>query len=51
MIVGDTQRIILYGKIGYLETQDIPAYVIKAMNELIKLGYDKQLSAEEKLSK
>jgi uncharacterized SAM-binding protein YcdF (DUF218 family) len=51
MLVGDTQRILPYGKIGYLEIQDVPEQVENAMEELIKLGYDQQLTTTYKLPK
>jgi len=45
-VVGDLQRIKLYSKAGFQISQDIPDDVWKAYEELVKLGYDKQLSKE-----
>lgn len=46
IMVGDLQRIDIYGKNGFQIKQDIPSYVNEAFNELVKQGYDKQLVKE-----
>lgn len=43
VMVGDTQRIIEYPKLGYQIKQDVPKKVLEAFNQLIKLGYTKHL--------
>jgi uncharacterized SAM-binding protein YcdF (DUF218 family) len=43
ILVGDAQRLMLYPEKGYTIPQDTPKEVEDAMNQLIKLGYDKQL--------
>lgn len=43
IIVGDTQRIKLYPKKGYIVPQDIPENVWKAYEELVKRGFTTQL--------
>ena len=39
IIVGDTQRIILYPHLGYFADQEVPVEVVDAMNLLIDSGY------------
>jgi len=46
-MVGDLQRIIEYPKLGFQIAQDVPPSVIAAMQELIRLGYDKHLMAPQ----
>lgn len=48
IMVGDLQRIRLYGKNGFQIPQQIPADVWKAYLALVQQGYDKQLIAESK---
>ncbi len=43
IMVGDLQRIRLYGENGFQIPQDIPADVWSAYEELVRLGYDKRL--------
>ena len=43
MIVGDFQRISAYGELGYQIPQPIPSEAWDAFDELVKLGYTKQL--------
>jgi len=43
IMVGDLQRIKLYPEKGFTIPQEIPAEVEQAMEQLIELGYDKQL--------
>lgn len=43
IMVGDLQRIDLYGKNGFQIKQDIPVEVINAYDKLISLGYIKHL--------
>lgn len=42
-MVGDLQRIDVYGKNGFQIAQEIPDNVWKAYNKLIDLGYTEQL--------
>jgi hypothetical protein len=42
-MVGDLQRIDLYGKNGFQIPQDIPENVMKAYKRLVENGFDKQL--------
>jgi uncharacterized SAM-binding protein YcdF (DUF218 family) len=42
-MVGDLQRIKTYGENGFQIPQEIPTEVWQAYEELIRLGYDKQL--------
>lgn len=43
ILVGDLQRIDLYGKNGFQIPQDIPEEVMLAFNELVKRGFDSRL--------
>jgi len=43
IMVGDLQRIDLYGKNGFQILQDIPANVMEAYKRLVGNGFDKQL--------
>lgn len=43
IMVGDLQRIDLYGKNGFQIPQDIPENVMKAYKRLVENGFDKQL--------
>lgn len=42
-IVGDFQRVKVYGQNGFQAPQDIPAHVWDAFEQLVALGYDKRL--------
>lgn len=44
VIVGDFQRMDLYAKKGYQLPQEIPAEAWKAFDQLVAMGYDKQLA-------
>jgi len=44
VIVGDFQRIELYGKLGYQLPQHIPEEAWQAYHTLVAMGYDKQLA-------
>ena len=44
VIVGDFQRMDLYAKKGFQLPEDIPQSAWDAFDELVKLGYDKQLA-------
>lgn len=46
LIVGDVQRIDVYAQKGWQIKQDMPEEVRNALQELIKLGYDKYLVKE-----
>jgi uncharacterized SAM-binding protein YcdF (DUF218 family) len=43
IMVGDLQRIIVYGERGWQAPQDVPARVQEAYERLIKAGYDRRL--------
>jgi len=43
MMVGDLQRIKYYPEKGFQIYQEIPEEVWKAYEELVKMGFDKQL--------
>ena len=45
-IVGDFQRIKVYGEIGFQARQDIPVEAWRAFQRLVELGYGKRLVAE-----
>ncbi len=47
IMVGDLQRIKVYGEKGFQLHQEIPADVWDAYEQLVAVGYDKQLVAEE----
>lgn len=40
-LVGDLQRLIEYPGRGYITPQTVPAEVIRAMEALLKMGYDR----------
>ena len=42
-IVGDFQRVKVYGENGFQAPQEIPAHVWDAFEQLVALGYDKRL--------
>lgn len=42
-MVGDLQRIAVYGKNGFQIPQDIPEKVWHAYEQLVALGFDKHL--------
>ncbi|SRR5258708_1937160 len=43
IVVGDTQRIMLYGDRGYMIPQEVPNEVKEAYEELLKRGYTKDI--------
>jgi uncharacterized SAM-binding protein YcdF (DUF218 family) len=43
IMVGDTQRVIEYPKLGFQIAQDVPGDVREAMDYLVAQGYDKSL--------
>ena len=43
IMVGDLQRIKVYAEKGFQVYQEIPSYVWNAYEQLVKLGFDKQL--------
>ena len=43
MLVGDLQRIMLYPKMGFQISQEVPDSVLKAYKKLIELGYTERL--------
>lgn len=49
IMIGDMQRIALYARKGYQIYQEIPDHVWNAYEQLIKLGYTKQLITEESI--
>jgi uncharacterized SAM-binding protein YcdF (DUF218 family) len=49
IMVGDLQRIKVFGDRGELVKQEVPKEVMEAYDELIALGYDKQLIKTEDL--
>jgi hypothetical protein len=46
-MVGDLQRIIVYGEKGYQIPQEVPADVLDAYERLVERGYTKRLLAVE----
>ncbi|MGH7994789.1 MAG: YdcF family protein [Opitutaceae bacterium] len=46
IMVGDTQRIPLYGRKGYIVPQDLPATVDAAYRELARRGFNRHLMPE-----
>lgn len=46
VMVGDTQRIILYPQKGFQIPQDVPPKVMKAFEELVRRGFNKHLIKE-----
>ncbi|MFK4087202.1 YdcF family protein [Kribbella sp. NPDC020789] len=47
MLVGDTQRIELYARLGFAEPQPVPAAVKEAYGQLVNRGYTKRLVQPE----
>ncbi|HSD26204.1 MAG TPA: YdcF family protein [Vicinamibacteria bacterium] len=48
IMVGDLQRLIVYGRKGWSAPQDVPAEVIEAYERLVGAGYTRRLLAEER---
>ena len=42
-MVGDLQRLIAYGKLGYSAPQRVPAEVQESLAALIDLGFDRHI--------
>lgn len=49
MVVGDTQRLMIFSKSGQVPQQDFPDEVLDAYNALVELGYNKQVIPEENI--
>lgn len=45
MLVGDTQRVVEYGRRGFAIEQDLPAHVSDAYDELVHRGYTSRMIA------
>ena len=46
IMVGDLQRIILYGQRGWQAPQEVPPTVLEAYERLVETGYDRRLISE-----
>ena len=46
-MVGDLQRLMVYGRKGWSVPQDIPAAVIEAYEGLVGAGYTRRMLKEE----
>jgi len=49
MVVGDTQRLMIFSKSGHIARQDFPDEVVDAYVKLIDLGYSEQVISEENI--
>lgn len=49
MLVGDTQRVMIFSDSGDIPKQSFPTQVIDAYHRLISLGYDKQIVMSENI--
>jgi hypothetical protein len=49
MLVGDTQRLMIFSDSGHIPKQEFPDKVTDAYNELIKLDYTKQIIKSENI--
>ncbi len=49
MIVGDTQRLMIFSESGHVPRQDFPQEVVSAYNGLIEYGYNKQVISKENI--
>lgn len=49
MIVGDTQRLMIFSESGHIPRQDFPQEVIHAYNGFIEHGYNKQVILKENI--
>jgi hypothetical protein len=47
IIMGDLQRVWLYGRRGWSAPQDTPPEVFRAFDALVRLGYTRHLIPEE----
>jgi uncharacterized SAM-binding protein YcdF (DUF218 family) len=46
IMVGDLQRLVVYGRKGWSEPQDVPPEVMEAYERLVAAGYTRRLLAE-----
>lgn len=46
MLVGDTQRLMIFNESGHIDRQEFPAAVVDAYAKLMMLGYDNQIIPE-----
>ena len=49
MVVGDTQRLMIFSKFGQVPKQEFSDEVLNAYNKLVELGYNKQVIPEENI--
>jgi uncharacterized SAM-binding protein YcdF (DUF218 family) len=49
MVVGDTQRLMIFSESGHVPRQDFPQEVVNAYNGLIDYGYNKQVIPKENI--
>lgn len=50
MVVGDTQRLMIFSESGHIPKQDFPQEVVDAYNVLIEHGYNKQVILKENIA-
>ncbi len=43
VMVGDFQRILIYPRLGFQVSQEVPPEVMQAFEELVQLGYTRDL--------
>ena len=46
IMVGDLQRLVVYGRKGWSEPQDVPPEVMHAFERLVAAGYTRRLLPE-----
>jgi uncharacterized SAM-binding protein YcdF (DUF218 family) len=49
MVVGDTQRLMIFSQYKYIQAQEFPEGIVKAYEALISLGYTEQIIPEENI--
>jgi uncharacterized SAM-binding protein YcdF (DUF218 family) len=49
MVVGDTQRLMIFSESAHVPKQDFSNEVVEAYNRLIELGYNKQVISQENI--
>jgi uncharacterized SAM-binding protein YcdF (DUF218 family) len=49
MVVGDTQRLMIFSESGDVPRQDFPKEVVEAYNKLVEFGYTKQVIPKENI--
>ena len=49
MVVGDTQRLMIFSESGHIPTQELPKEVTDAYDTLVELGYNKQVIPAENI--